>query len=324
MRSPVRIIYAIYIYAIYAPPHSARPYRACPGEAMRLAGGTIGLRVAIFCLTLFVTPIPVAGASSPAACQWPGAAQAVGVAGFRADGVIELQDGRLVRQPDIHYPGTLSSKAAQAQIRALIGTGPAQLYLAGGRQDRWRRFSGALSFYGDDARSGNAGTADGLWLARAIVAAGFAIVAPEAGASATRCVSDLLVAEEAARRAQRGVWRSYDVAPARMPMREIQIGEYGIFKGQVVSARAGRVNVFLNFSDDWSTGLTAIIGPKMQDVFAEAGVRLLDFAGYEMQVRGFLSLMNGPAVFVEDMAQITPAAHGAPARAAARAGDAGD
>ena len=146
--------------------------------------------------------------------------------------------------------------------------------------------------------------ADGTWLQAVLVNGGWARIRPLEGE--TGCISALLGAEDAARRADRGIWTDGDLDPLRSddPSLLARSGLYETVEGRVLSVGHGSYMVFLDFGRNYSRDFTAMVPVAVAERLAEAGFPVEGFEGRLVRIRGVIEESGGPAIRVDDPVEI--------------------
>ncbi|AWK87822.1 thermonuclease family protein [Azospirillum thermophilum] len=146
---------------------------------------------------------------------------------------------------------------------------------------------------------------DGLWLQGALLTAGLARV--HTRPDSRGLAAGMLAAEEAARQAGRGLWRSraYEVRWASEPEELARHRDsFQIVEGRVLHVQKSGGEAYLDFGEDWRTDVTVHLGRAAMRAAAEAGIDPLSFEGRRVRVRGWIGLRNGPVVEVTHPEQI--------------------
>lgn len=154
--------------------------------------------------------------------------------------------------------------------------------------------------YGDV--SGQIVTANGVWLQRAVLAAGLVRYTGGVGDSALHAA--LLAAEAGARNAGHGIWAESRYAPlAAGRPEEIESG-FQLVEGRVLDvARIGE-RVYLNFGPDWRTDFTAEV--SRLDGINEGGATmpLTALNDRMVRLRGIVRRYAGPFMTIADSDQV--------------------
>ncbi|MCB1528036.1 MAG: thermonuclease family protein [Hyphomicrobiaceae bacterium] len=136
------------------------------------------------------------------------------------------------------------------------------------------------------------------------------------------CISAMQAAEETARLAGRGIWSNpaYAIRPAWQTRALLaRRGTFQLVQGRVRNAtRARGGQIYLNFGDNWRSDFTAKVAPAVSRSNPAWAASLLDLAGRDVRVRGWISRRNGPMIDVEHPSQITVLESGAEAPLPAR------
>ena len=202
---------------------------------------------------------------------------------------IEAPKPPLSQPPDTKWP---AAEAAQDGLRRLVARGTVGLAPVGPGADRYGR-GRAFVFL-----------ADGRSVQSEMVEAGFARVRwlPEE----SQCFQSLLAAEGAARESQRGLWSSLDYRPrnANDPSLLERNGLYELVEGRIVSVGHGTRMVFLDFGRNYRRDFTVMVSPAVVARLTAAGHPPDGFANRRVRVRGVIEESGGPAMRVNDPAEI--------------------
>ena len=137
-----------------------------------------------------------------------------------------------------------------------------------------------------------------VWIQGLLLAHGYGRVqvAPEA----TEMIDQMLLAEEQARKAKRGIWADNSDFPILTPDTAAQgMGEFAIVEGVVEKTASVRNNIYLNFGKDWKTDFTIMITPEIRKKLAHKGIDPSGFARKPLRVRGWVREYNGPLIELE-------------------------
>lgn len=135
------------------------------------------------------------------------------------------------------------------------------------------------------------------WVQEALVARGLARVAAQPDMAA--CLKPLLAAEEKARRARRGIWRSltYQVRSADdAKSLGYRRHSFQLVEGRVHGIGEGRSRVYINFAADWRQDFTIVVKRKRLPILEAAGLDLMRLPGQRIRVRGWIEWWNGPMI----------------------------
>lgn len=230
--------------------------------------------------------------SAPAyAACWTKKSQSATIMSLEDDGTVMLSDGRTMRLAGIEPPPDEKARAGWRQVFEAI-TVPVRLHPVLQPQDRYGRLQMLVV------------TGEGVLLQERLVAGGLARVMPQK--RARDCLASLLVTEEAARQARRGLWRDPDFAPraaddvARLLRDE---GHYMLVEGTVIDASNRQGRIYINFGDDWRTDFTVTVEPADARLFADEITNVVvgevsAIVGRRLRVRGFVTRYNGPEIRV--------------------------
>lgn len=137
---------------------------------------------------------------------------------------------------------------------------------------------------------------DGLWLQGELLARGHARVHTQPDARAL--AQEMLTAEAAARKAERGIWRTrvYAVRPADPETLRRDRDSFQIVEGRVLRVTKWSSDAYLDFGADWRTDVTVHIGRAALRDFAKARIDPLSYEGRMVRVRGWVGLRSGPMI----------------------------
>ena len=256
-------------------PHRRRPCLACALAALVAAG------------------IEAARASPTAsdACAPAMGDARVTLAEVSKEGDILLADGRSLRLAglDLLVETSDTQNRSDELSRALLDWASDSVTLhALGAPDRWGRIP-ALLFCSEDPPEA----------ADALLAAGLARVAPEAAVHA--CAARWLSVEEAARRADRGLWDDPGaavLAPGDVAGLTAQAGGLALVQG-VLRVHESRGALFLAL-ERGRRGFVAVVSRRDAKLFAKAGLDLRDYVGTPVRLRGILDARFGPRMRLAD------------------------
>jgi endonuclease YncB( thermonuclease family) len=137
---------------------------------------------------------------------------------------------------------------------------------------------------------------DGTWLQAAQIAAGLARV--HGDGSNRLGLTELLVGEAEARKAERGMWlhRAFAVREAQDPRLKRLAGSFQIVTGRVAAAAVVRGTGYVNFGADRRTDFTLVIRKPVLAMLDPAVVDLSGLAGRSIRCRGWLDFYDGPTM----------------------------
>jgi hypothetical protein len=200
----------------------------------------------------------------------------------------DTTDGRTVRLPSF-VPGP----EAKAALERLVAGRALRLRPLSRPADRWGRLLAHADTADPEPRPLEAILlADGLGHA--------------AAAGRERCLAPLLAAEAEARTARRGIWST--PAPALVTdgaALAARMGQHIVAEGTVVSARALRGRVYINFARYWRSGLSLVIAERDWPAMG-GGATPESLAGRRIRVRGWLEWRGGPAIAANVSEPIEP------------------
>jgi micrococcal nuclease len=243
---------------------------------------------------------------------WSQAAQAEGcpLAGAKTATVVDVLDGDTLRlgdgmtvrlagteapRPPLSQPADAKWQPAEASregLRVFVGGRTVGLAPASPGPDRYGRLH-AFVFL-----------ADGRSVQSAMVEGGLARVRWLAEES--QCFQVLLAAEDTARKARRGLWSSHDYRPrsANDPSLLERNGLYELVEGRIVSVGHGTRMVFLDFGRNYRRDFTVMVSPAVVARLIAAGLSPDGFANRRVRVRGVIEESGGPAIRLNDPAEI--------------------
>jgi endonuclease YncB( thermonuclease family) len=216
---------------------------------------------------------------------------------------LKLADGSMVRLAGIDAPAFTGEDAgsvpAAALLRDLIAKAPAAMARAGTAPDRYGRRH-AWVFAGERS------------VQEALLAAGLARARWYPGE--TDCFAAYLAAERPARAANLGLWAApaYAIRQADDPSLLDQNGLYAVVEGKVVSVGHGSRMTFLDFGPVYRRDFTVMLTPAIAEKFASMDVEdgtgksggVDAFANRRVRVRGVIEASGGPAIRLNDPAEI--------------------
>jgi micrococcal nuclease len=213
----------------------------------------------------------------------------VAVAEVLAGDLVRLSDGRAVRLAGIRVPAADAgqpgaerfAEQARAELIRLLDGQTVRLAPADAGHDRYGRLVAQIE------------RSDGLWLQGALLEQGLAQVQTRPGEAAR--AAEMLVLEQAARAAGRGLWAE----PAFMPQDAGALrdgrGGFRIVRGQVLRVAPTESHLYLNFGADWRVDFTVRVRrAELDGVFA--GADLEGLTGRLVEVRGVVLEAGGPLI----------------------------
>lgn len=247
------------------------------------------------CIALLATLIasPIAFAACEVRKQTARAVVAV------LDGeTIKLDDGREVKLIGVLAPAPPPglapdaawepAEASRKALSDLLTAKSVRIAAAGRQKDRYGRQL-AHVFLADGKKD--------LWIGEWLVEQGHARVA--SSPDSRTCIADLIVAEANARRGKRGLWAhaAYQIREAGKAHELVDfVQSYQIVEGRVREVQERKRRVYLDFGEDWSKDLTAIVSGRDRKRFEAAGIDLLKLKGRRVRLRGWVERWNGPLI----------------------------
>lgn len=222
-------------------------------------------------------------------------------AALAGDGSLTLSDGRRLVPAGIVIPAALRpdqdlvAHAAAATAKLLEGR---FLKLGTTTMDRHGRLVGGALV------SGPATDTSEESLVLALLEAGAGYADPR---SLPRCGDRLLAAEDAARRAHRGIFATGN---AFLPASDdvalgLNAGLFTLAEGRVKAAGSTRETVYLNFGPRWRDDFTVILAAKDFATILRDDLNVATLRGTRVRVRGVVREDGGPAMFVRRADEIS-------------------
>lgn len=224
------------------------------------------------------------------------------IADVADDGTLRLDDGATLRLAGIDLPRRpLALTAAQPWppadaardgLRRLTTGAPIRIAPTNESPDRYGR------------RHVFAFLADGRSVQGEMVAAGLAPARWLPGES--ECFQSLLAGEKPARDGRLGRWGGQQaaIAEADDPSLLQRTGLYAVVEGRLVSVGHGAPMTFLDFGRDYRRDFTVMLSPQVAKGLAAAGVAVDELTGKRVRVRGVIEDSNGPAIRLNDAAEM--------------------
>ncbi len=231
----------------------------------------------------------VAGnAAAQEACKLTPAGTA-SVAAVRDGRTLLLNDGRELRLEAIEV-----TDASRAALQDLVGGRSLRLERLGPGRDRYGRLT-AFAFAGDTRQS----------VQQSMLEAGAARVSGRVGDKA--CAGALLSAEDAARKAGRGIWADPNFAPLsaeNLARLRSERGRFALVEGKVLSVHESGATIYVNFGRRWTRDFTVTILRRLARSFTAAGIDPKKLEGRRIRVRGWIEQRGGPIIAAEVPEQI--------------------
>lgn len=208
---------------------------------------------------------------------------------------IAVKGGRIIRLSEILIPEHIpdAQKQAKTWLSEAIKGKDIRLYVTrddkNGRRNR------------HDFELGHIETLKGEWVQAQMVERGMAVAY---STTANHDMADhLLQKEQFARDKQMGLWAKdlqlHDQISIHDHLRSFQIIEAKIY-----SASMRKNTVYLNFTRDWRSDLTARINKKDRLLFSREGISPLSLNGKNVRIRGYVEDYNGPMITLTHPSQI--------------------
>jgi len=141
-------------------------------------------------------------------------------------------------------------------------------------------------------------TQDHKWAQQLMVDRGAAYVFP---LQPSGSFEDELWGTEAVALANRkGLWNLGAMRPVDAISDKLRPGWFQIVKGTVRSSKASKNSVYLNFAEDWSKDFTVEIPNNIARQYNEDLMPLLELAGQNVEVRGWVEWAGGPKIILEN------------------------
>ena len=207
---------------------------------------------------------------------------------------LRLTDGREVRLAEVEASVSGASDASAAQALETLVGGREIILRGAAKPDRYGRFT-AFVFRPDETEPVQA----------ALVKAGH--LAVRAASSDKDCAAYLMIAEESARRAGRGLWAEPSAIKNAGIGGDILalIGRFGVVEGRVLSVRQAGSTLYINFGRRWTRDFAVTISRRNVASFeAAAGRPLKSLERRRIRVRGWIEQRGGPRIHAERPGQI--------------------
>ncbi|MBK1622192.1 thermonuclease family protein [Afifella marina] len=187
----------------------------------------------------------------------------------------------------------LPDAAMLAAINNLLASSTARAVALSEKPDRWNRIPVWI-------------ISDAAFLQEELLRQGLAVAVPFAGDGlGETCATRLFAAEEEARKAGRGIWKTPGLVRQAKDVKALssQYGRYGIVEGTIISVGDRPYRTYLNFGRDWSHDFTAEIDGRDVAVFG-GEQQLLGLVGKTVRLRGFLDEKGGPMLLLRRSSQL--------------------
>jgi endonuclease YncB( thermonuclease family) len=243
------------------------------------------------------------GLAGPALAGCPGKGEGGGVVATALDGeTLRLVDGSEVRLAGVEAPRRPLALAPDAEWAAGESARSTLERLAAGKAVTLAETGDGPDRYG--RRHAYVFLADGRSLGGLLVAGGMARARWLPGEG--DCFPAFLEAERGARSARAGLWALpyFEARGADDPSLHARNGLYDLVEGRVVSVGHGSRMIFLDFGHDYRRDFTVMVPPKVAEALAAGGRDADSFSGRRVLVRGVIEESNGPAIRLNDPAEI--------------------
>lgn len=179
------------------------------------------------------------------------------------------------------------AKESKHALEALVLGKHVTLSFSGARRDRYARWLAHLDVI-DDGKP--------VWVQGEMLKSGMARVYsfPDNRDRA----EDMLEMEQAARRAQTGIW-AHPYYAVRNPDPEALLdllGTFQLIEGRVVDAAEVKGTLYLNFGQNWRDDFTVSIDRNALKLFRDTDPHPRNWTGHAVRVRGWLIKRNGPMI----------------------------
>jgi hypothetical protein len=264
-------------------------------SCFRHATLAFAMRPIVFLIFLSLCAASSAMAMTPPDCAGGTEISNAKIVRVEKNGAMILSDGRAAMLEGIRLPLNDGGPAGLADdalndLRALAMAGPLQMTAIAPKEDRYDRVR--VQAFGD------------VWLQTELLRRGLARVA--ISPDRAECAGDLYQAEKEARAAGRGLW-AFPIFALRNPqsVSASDEGRFIIAEGKVVNGALHDGRVFLDFSDDYSRGLSATIAPDDRANFRHTVPQPENLTGHVVRLRGMVEDFNGrPEIGLSNPAQI--------------------
>ena len=226
---------------------------------------------------------PMAGFAMPMPdCAGDVVAAGAHVVRVENNGTLVLDSGQRVllegvRLPEADQPAASVAGKALAALRAMAAKQLLTLTSTSPRNDRYGRI-----------RIQAFGTA---WLQVELLKLGLARVSVMPDRQ--ECSPDFYEAEIEPRGARRGLWALPEFAVRNAASFTAPAGSFQVVQGRIVNVASHDGRVFLDFSEDYRKGFSAIIAPEDRKLFRNSDPLLEELVGREVRVRGIVENFNG-------------------------------
>lgn len=204
------------------------------------------------------------------------------IARVEENGTLVLDDGQHavlegIRLPGADKPGAPVAIQALAVLREMVTEEALVLTSTLPKYDRYGRIR--VQAFGTD------------WLQVELLKRG--LVRVSVMPDRQECSPDFYDAEMEAREARRGLWALPEFAVRSAASFSAPAGSFQIVQGRIVNVSTHDGRMFLDFSEDYRKGFSAIIAPEDRKRFRNRDPILEELVGREIRVRGIAENFNG-------------------------------
>ena len=129
------------------------------------------------------------------------------------------------------------------------------------------------------------------------------------------CAQAMLMREQRAREAGRGIWSRDPVMSAERPADILKAhGQFSVVQGRVISVRDFGNTTYVNFGRRWSEDFTVTIAKRQHSAFISGGLTPQSLSGRVVRVRGTIEERAGPWIEATAPAQFEFVTAGAASR----------
>jgi len=256
-------------------------------------------------LVLFAPVVGVSGQQIAVLCQIP-LLKTARVERVKDNGVLQLQGGELVRLIGI-MPLKLYKNARNrtsqklnvlarelvALLRRELEGKQITLRQSGRKRDRYDRLLAHV--FGPHEQ----------WMQGLLLQKG--LVRSFSYADNHVCMKEMLVLENTARKAKRGLWAYHLFQPqTATKIKKLMHKRYRftLVEGRISQIADRRKWLFLNFGKNWRDDFTIAIKKKYKRKIERSGFDLQKLKGRKVRVRGWIERWNGPLIKVTHLEQI--------------------
>jgi endonuclease YncB( thermonuclease family) len=106
---------------------------------------------------------------------------------------------------------------------------------------------------------------------------------------------ELYAAEDAARKAEKGLWadEKWAILTAEKANETAERNDFAIVEGTIRKVASRNNVIYLNFDDDWRDDFTIAMNSGLRRDFARNDINVMQLSGQKVRVRGYLRSYNG-------------------------------